>query len=555
LHARLLPYGIINWATKGVFLGERRLYFVPQPDDVFASGDTYDYGNYEPDTGSNFRLTASDMDNLVAWMETFKDPNTMPNAADFKIEMPFNGEGTLLDLDGDEIISGTLTSRAQALEDRFIWLNHTYSHADLDGADADLSAREILSNTEVAEWLGLSDYVTTTLLTGAYSGLENSSMFNTVYDLGIRYILANASLDGYNNPSPNTGIVPDDYPPDLLLVPRLANNIYYFASIPEQETSYYNKQYCPGYPDTTTTPCYTYEEVIDQITNQALGFLLDFNINATMFHMNNLFAYDAPTSTKTLMGDYVESLYSKYNLYYNENVPILSLRTQEIGEKMWQRMDYNASDVSGIIACSNDITLTVPLTATPTTVQVPVTGIMYSGDEGAGVIARAERYAGQDTSTVTMTPGQVLLVPGSASSSEWTTATPTSVDAVTNLSVSVNGDGSRTLSWDAVPGAFGYRIYRGISEETLVEIAVTSDATYTDSDTTSETTYGVAAIADDCWKAESALTIGQVPTTAVSLTSVGAQSAYAVGLLPLLVLPLLAGVLLLSTRRRRDNRS
>ena len=42
LHAQVLPYGMINWATRGVFLGERHVYFVPQPDDVLGQGDRWD---------------------------------------------------------------------------------------------------------------------------------------------------------------------------------------------------------------------------------------------------------------------------------------------------------------------------------------------------------------------------------------------------------------------------------------------------------------------------------------------------------------------------------
>ena len=42
VHGRLLPYGIINWTTKGVFLGQRHLYFTPQPDDMLSFGDRWD---------------------------------------------------------------------------------------------------------------------------------------------------------------------------------------------------------------------------------------------------------------------------------------------------------------------------------------------------------------------------------------------------------------------------------------------------------------------------------------------------------------------------------
>ncbi|MBN1249227.1 MAG: hypothetical protein JXC32_16330, partial [Anaerolineae bacterium] len=553
IHARLWPYGIINWATKGIFLGARRLYFVPQPDDILSFGDRWDPISRTVIYDDGFRLTAADMDNLIDWMDTFT--GTMPNAADFKIEMPFNGEGVLSDLDGNgNIAAGSLTAKVVELQDRFVWLNHTYSHADLDDADVALATTEILSNTEVAQALGFADYVTTTLLTGAYSGLNNYNLISTADSLGIRYILANASQPGYNNPTPNTGLTPYPAQPDLLLVPRLANNIFYFASTPEQETDYYNSVYdaingvfyCPGYAANPSpeTRCFTYEELLDLTTNQALGFLLDFNINATMFHMNNLYAYDVPTSTKTLLGDYVESLYGKYNTYYNENVPILSLRTQEIGEKMWERMDYNTSGVSGVIACSNDITLTVPITA-PSTVRVPVTGILYAGQN-----AETETYAGQDITTITMAPGDTLLVPAETVPQPLAASTPTVPDAVTGLTLTENG-GSRTLSWNPVAGAFAYRVYRGSSPQTVVEIAVTADTTYTDAEITGDTVYAVTAIADDCWKEESAQTIVQLSPTSVSLTSLRAAPGAVAMAAPLLVLPLVALVLVRGAQRRR----
>ncbi len=555
LHGRLWPYGIINWATRGIFLGERHLYFVPQPDDVLSFGDRWDPISHTVYYDDGFRLVAEDLDNLVSWMDEFIA--TVPNAGDFKIEMPFNGEGVLLDLDGTgEIAAGSLSARARDLQDRFVWLNHTYSHENLDSASVELVRTEILSNTEVAERLGFTDYVTDTLLTGAYSGLNNYNLVSTAYDLGIRYILANASQPGYNNPTPNTGLTPYAGQPDLLLVPRLANNIFYFASTPEQEADYYNMvydainnvYYCQDYYNNPSPEnlCYTYEELLDLITNQALGFLLDFNINATMFHMNNLYAYDAPNSDKTLLGDYVESLYGKYNSYYRENVPILSLRTQEIGQRMWERMDYDASGVSGIIACSNDITLTMPITA-PTSVKAPVTGIIYQGEN-----ATTETYAGQDITTISMAPGQTLFVPATTAPSPLAAVLATAPDAVTGLSITLNPDGSRLLSWDPAEGVFGYRIYRGSTPETVVEIDVIAGTSYLDSEVTDATTYAVTAIADDCFKEESAPAVVRLAPTSVSLAALSAAPSAVGGSAPVL-LALLAGfVVVIGTRRRRE---
>ncbi len=149
-------------------------------------------------------------------------------------------------------------------------------------------------------------------------------MISAAYDLGVRYMESNASQPGFNNPSPNTGIYTGTGGA-MLLVPRLANKSSTSrarrtrrwtttTSCTMQSTVLY---YCEPI---TTTPipghlCYNYNEILDRVTNQALGFLLDFNVDATMFHMNNLNQYSG--GTNTLMGDYVTALYSKYNTYYN----------------------------------------------------------------------------------------------------------------------------------------------------------------------------------------------------------------------------------------------
>ena len=35
LHTMLLSYGVVNWVTGGVFIGDRHVYASPQVDDVF----------------------------------------------------------------------------------------------------------------------------------------------------------------------------------------------------------------------------------------------------------------------------------------------------------------------------------------------------------------------------------------------------------------------------------------------------------------------------------------------------------------------------------------
>ena len=84
-------------------------------------------------------------------------------------------------------------------------------------------------------------------------------------------------------------------------------------------------------PNPATTPrCYDYDYIIDSVTGQALRFMLDYSVDATMFHMNNFNNYGGG---RTVMTDFTEALYAKYDALFARNVSVLSLRTQEIGRR------------------------------------------------------------------------------------------------------------------------------------------------------------------------------------------------------------------------------
>ena len=227
----------------GVFLGERHVYFVPQPDDVLGWGDRWDAVTHSYILDTGYRNSPADLDNLVAWQNAFR-ANTA-NASGFRIEMPFNGEGSLEDREGGvaggAVLPGTLTAKAQQVQGSFTWLNHTYTHRDMGNTNLQVSTEEIALNTATAANLGFTDYSNQTLLTGDYSGINppNANLAQAAYDQGVRYLLVNASVTGFNNPTPNTGI-PHPTQPAILLVPRYANNIFYAVTTPEEETDLYN---------------------------------------------------------------------------------------------------------------------------------------------------------------------------------------------------------------------------------------------------------------------------------------------------------------------------
>ena len=79
-HTLLLGYGVVNWVTKGVFLGERKIYMTAQPDDLLIPDDLWDpVTKTTPNDGAavsnpvfRYRNTGTDYTSLVAWQTAFQ---------------------------------------------------------------------------------------------------------------------------------------------------------------------------------------------------------------------------------------------------------------------------------------------------------------------------------------------------------------------------------------------------------------------------------------------------------------------------------------------------
>jgi hypothetical protein len=105
LHDQVLAYGLINWVTQGIFLGDYHVYASAQVDDFFiddsewipgtACQDPITHDRTKPDA-SNLpvsRVNAADMAQLTGWQSGIQaDPSGLfPN---FQLTMAFNGVGT-----------------------------------------------------------------------------------------------------------------------------------------------------------------------------------------------------------------------------------------------------------------------------------------------------------------------------------------------------------------------------------------------------------------------------------------------------------------------------
>jgi hypothetical protein len=163
--AQLLRHGMLNWVTRGVFLGYQRNYLELQVDDLFLGDDAWDPAthttNYDPAAAS--RMSAGDVAQAVAWSK----------ARGVRIDFAYNGGGSEQwkadnDTNSDPLVDAVVANRTS-----FGFVNHTYDHPNMDCSTAPFIAKEITDNVAWARGHNLA-IDPTEVVTGEHSGLANS---------------------------------------------------------------------------------------------------------------------------------------------------------------------------------------------------------------------------------------------------------------------------------------------------------------------------------------------------------------------------------------------
>jgi hypothetical protein len=370
-HSIVLGQGLINWVTRGVFIGERRVYMSPQVDDVFVDNDrwlpTTPCGTPTDATGSTVRMTGDDYLAAVAWEELRR---VISVTRDLRLTMAFNGYGT----EAEAYPNDTLTSTARRYERFFHWVNHTYTHPNLDAAPYEAVLDEVTRNHQVARAMRFTLYSPATLVTPQISGLQNADAMRAAYDAGIRYVVTDTSRPGHTNPFPNVGL-PNWHVPGIYMIPRRPNNLFYNVAAPADWQAEYNCLY-----ETFWGRRLTYPEILEQESETLLGYMLRGDMNPWMFHQPNLVAYDG---RRSLLTDLLDLTLAKYHATYN--LPVMSPPMAEIGRRMQEWGARLDAGVTGFLSPDGSITLSAARAAT-----VPVTGFAIKGAEKFGpyMIAR-----------------------------------------------------------------------------------------------------------------------------------------------------------------------
>ena len=392
VHSLSLIHDLVRWVTRGLFLGERHVYLASQIDDLFLASVLYPncigacgdggvdgagvggapvttMGDGGAADGRTYRLTELDLQALADWQ---LGPRANPLTSDLRFDWALNGDGA--------DVSDPLTIRAQALGSSFKWISHTWDHALLDDISYAAALAEFTRNNALVSSLGLLPYDIRSLVTPAISGLNNPDAIHAAFDAGIRFLVGDTSVAGWNNTSPNAGIY-SAFQSEVLIIPRRPTNLFYNVSLPDQWQAEYNGIYRSYWGRDLS-----YAEILDVESNVLLQDLLRGANNPWMFHQANARDYGGGQS---LLSDLHDRVLAKYA--GASRLPIVSDTMDVLGHRVAMRMQYDRAQATAVIGPGAQITVRVVNAA-----SVPVTGLCT---------ALAETYAGQKISHLELAAG------------------------------------------------------------------------------------------------------------------------------------------------------
>jgi len=271
----------INWVTRGLFTGRRRVYLSTQIDDVHLTTALY-----QPNT-EVFRLRRGDLDATVAWMNNLN--KRLPAGSNYFMEMCHNGNGNIqnvtLNATGANVCNpytwiqynppastvlefqkplGTGTDKwpttpsnmswsynctsldpllqwfqVPANRDAFAHISHTFTHLDLDNATYSDTVKEIQFNNAWLKEVGIMDALRFSkdgLVPPAITGMHNGDALRAWMENGVKAVVGDntrpALLNQVNEYYALNSTVASNGYAGLQILPRWATTIYYNCATP-----------------------------------------------------------------------------------------------------------------------------------------------------------------------------------------------------------------------------------------------------------------------------------------------------------------------------------
>ncbi|ABB75728.1 hypothetical protein SAMN05216403_11436 [Nitrosospira multiformis ATCC 25196] len=426
IHSKVLAYEFVNWATQGVFVGKRYVHMAAHVDDLFLSNSLWDSELKNDHPTNTYRLNSGDIANAVSQQNAFRAAH--PTAGAFKLDFAFNGSGAVVDPEAmtlapnltEDLVAAVVANKAQ-----FRFINHTFTHADMDKAPVPANApcdyetfttiaaikAEITKNRKVWDLLTLPERSQNNrvLVSGNHSGLKdrkctadpalhpemfdvqsddvafdeggaNPLFLQAVADLGVDYLASDSSQKGQNLEQYITQY-DDGSNTDRVMLPRWPTSVFYNVTNPALLVDEYNYIFHDRFVKAGQNPCEipgaictprNYAEILLAEADTASRHMLMFNKWPHFFHQTNVAKYDA--SGSTLQFDWLSAVFAQYERLFK--LPVRNYPFYLIGDNTEEGLKAKAAAIQAVW---NRATNQVTLSANVAVPLLFVTGI--SGGE------------------------------------------------------------------------------------------------------------------------------------------------------------------------------
>ncbi|MEU3947973.1 hypothetical protein [Streptomyces sp. NPDC029526] len=419
--SNLLGFGLVRWATRGVFLGEQRHWLNVDVDDWFLAtqrGPT-------PESGPvpSYRVTGPEALALSREQRAFRA--RYPLVGDFRLNLAYNGSllhpdaPATCDPDGSP---DALTSYSLCLKDEFRWINHTLTHPQMKATPYERDYDEINDNLARAAAVGLP-VPTTVLKTPEYSGLgvyadrpdtldapvdhgleaSNKDLLRAASDLGVDYVHGNMDFPSHRPSCFNCGIR-HPLQRDVMVVPDWPTMVAFQATDPAEQVALYRD--LATVPEDGPAVRADYRRTIDEQADVALEHLMSGSVYSHTLHQGNVRAYE---SGRSLTFDWLDALLARYSRYYDvplRNVDWVTLaayvdhRTRHFAE-LDHHEDAVWNRVTGAVTYTPRGDGSLFVTGVETR---PATDADQRGPD------EAERYGSDDVSRLGLTEGETVTL-------------------------------------------------------------------------------------------------------------------------------------------------
>ncbi len=394
-HAQLLRPGQIRWLTRGMYLGCERVYLPLHVDDVLLANHAWDLTRHLTDTSpaAARRMTAADASRVAEWVRS----------RGLRLDLVFNGQGSVCHTAASEDRADALLDVLRAERGAFRWVNHTYSHPNLDDAGAAAVDEQIALNINWARAAGI-DPEPDALVTGAHSGLGdlsvtparpvNAALAATIEARGIRFVGCDASRPYPTNEAGGEALAGEPFRiGGALAVPRYPLTLPYDTVTPDEALDRLRRR---GDIEDGAS----WEAVVAREATRVLSSMLRNDPRPHYCHQSNLIGGHGDGGEQTLLAGVLDAVCERYRRSVAPNMPILQPTMSESGRILERDRAWRISVAEGSIAAWTDGSQVRIENRTDGEAHIPLTGTTLG-----------EEYAGTRSAWLAVPPG-TTVVPG-----------------------------------------------------------------------------------------------------------------------------------------------